>query len=57
MNGGSNTAIFTVKSKSITDTVPSAKYNYYMFLGWRSSKNATTASYTSGDEVSVQFFL
>ena len=50
MNGGSNTATFTVKSKSITDTVPSAKYSYYMFLGWSSSKNATTASYTSGDE-------
>ena len=50
MNGGSNTDTFTVKSKSITDTVPSAKYSYYMFLGWSSSKNATTASYTSGDE-------
>ena len=51
-NGGSATGSFTEKSVTITNTVPTAKYSYYTFLGWSQNSAATSATYTAGEETS-----
>ena len=49
MNGGSNLATFTENSNKITNTIPSAKYDYYLFDGWATSQTATIPKYYKGD--------
>ncbi len=49
MNGGSDDESFSETSFSVTTKEPTAKYSYYDFWGWATSKNATEEEYYARD--------
>ena len=60
MNGGSDDKEFSEEidnkilgSGTITAKIPSQKYDYYTFLGWSTSPNAASATYTKGVSISL----
>lgn len=60
MNGGSDDKEFseeidnkTLGSGTITAKIPSQKYDYYTFLGWSTSPNAASSTYTKGVSISL----
>lgn len=60
MNGGSDDKEFdeeidnkTLGTGTITAKIPSQKYDYYTFLGWSTSPNAASATYTKGVSISL----
>lgn len=60
MNGGSDDKEFSEKidnktlgTGTVTAKIPSQKYDYYTFLGWSTSPNAASATYTKGVSISL----